>query len=102
MSVRGSLLSTGVKYCSPTCNFFRCGQKAMKFRRGSVFCNWTGDACSGYSCSYAICVKRRLLPKGVCGFSVKRKTSDEDLEKETTLNIKIKGKGLEKIGDEFL
>jgi hypothetical protein len=45
-------------------------------------------------------MKRRLLPGGVCGEMVKRKTVEKDLEDGfLTDSIRLKGKALRKLGD---
>jgi hypothetical protein len=50
-----------------------------------------------------MCYKRRLLPEGICGETVKRKTVDrgpEDIfedEDPKTTNVHLKGKALRKL-----
>jgi hypothetical protein len=46
-----------------------------------------------------MCVKRRLLPNGICGETVKRKTAEKGPE-EMVLLVKLRGKIRKKIGDE--
>jgi hypothetical protein len=47
-----------------------------------------------------MCLKRRLLPRGVCGETVKRQTVERDLEDDFLGDpIKLKGKALRKLGD---
>jgi hypothetical protein len=47
-----------------------------------------------------MCVKRRLLPRGVCGETVKRQTVEKDLDDDFLCEpIKLKGKALRKLGD---
>jgi len=47
-----------------------------------------------------MCLKRRLLPKGVCGETVKRKTVEKDLDDDFLAeSIKLRGKALRKLGD---
>ena len=55
--------------------------------------------CNVSNCTYAICVKRRLLPKGVCGETVKRKTVDRLPEDDFGESVKLRGKTLRKIGE---
>jgi len=45
-------------------------------------------------------MKRRLLPQGVCGETVKRQTIEKDLD-DNYFNeaVKLKGKALRKLGD---
>ena len=87
------------KKCSPTCNTFRCAKKAIIRRQNDVWCRWIEDACNIANCAYAICSKRRLLPGGVCGETVRRKTADKQPEEVTGPPVKIRGKTLRRIGD---
>jgi hypothetical protein len=52
-----------------------------------------------------MCFKRRLLPEGICGETVKRKTVErepEDFFQEDPKpkSVHLKGKALRKLGDE--
>ncbi len=48
-----------------------------------------------------MCMKRRLLPGGVCGETVKRKTVEKDLDDDLLGDsIRLKGKALRKLGDQ--
>ena len=91
-----------VKPCSPMCSAFKCGQNAAFYRRDAVWCRWTEEMCNVANCTYALCVKRRLLPKGICGETVKRQTVDKAPEDEIDEPIKLRGKALRKIGDKEL
>jgi hypothetical protein len=64
-----------------------------------VWCRWTDEECEVANCSYATCLKRRLLPRGVCGETVKRKTVEREPEETTIPTVKLKGKALRKIGE---
>jgi hypothetical protein len=55
--------------------------------------------CTVANCTYAICVKRRLLPKGVCGETVKRKTVERQPDEVVGPAIKLRGRALRKIKD---
>jgi hypothetical protein len=56
--------------------------------------------CNVADCTYSMCVKRRLLPRGICGETVKRKTVEKDVEDDFLgESIKLKGKALRKLGD---
>jgi len=46
-----------------------------------------------------MCVKRRLLPGGICGETVKRKTTEKGPEEVVGPTIKLRGKALRKIRD---
>jgi len=91
-----------VKPCSPMCPAFKCSQNSMFYRRDAVWCRWTEENCNVANCTYALCVKRRLLPKGICGETVKRQTVDKAPEDEIDEPIRLRGKTLRKIGDREL
>jgi len=56
--------------------------------------------CDVANCTYSMCLKRRLLPKGVCGETVRRQTVEKDLDDDFLgETIKLKGKALRKLGD---
>jgi hypothetical protein len=90
------------KPCSPTCQSFKCGKNAAIFRRDSVWCRDGDEPCNVAKCTYSMCFKRRLLPGAICGETVRRKTSEHDLDDEFFKDepIKMKGKALRKLGDE--
>lgn len=46
-----------------------------------------------------MCAKRRLLPNGICGETVKRKTIEKDPEETPISVVKLRGKALRKIGE---
>jgi hypothetical protein len=69
------------------------------FRGNNVWCRWTEEACEVPTCSYATCTKRRLLPRGVCGETVKRKTIEIEPEKSLIPSVRLKGKALRKLGE---
>ena len=88
-----------VKYCSPRCRWFKCGRGAAAYPGNRVWCRWTEEECNVSNCSYATCVKRRLLPNGVCGETVKRKTVEIRPEEEPMPAVRLRGKALRRIGD---
>ena len=69
----------------------------MIYRERTVWCRWTEEECEVANCKYATCIKRRLLPGGICGETVKRKTKEMELEKAVGPSIRLKGKALRKI-----
>jgi len=89
----------GEKYCSPKCDLFRCGKNAVMYRSDTVWCRWTDENCEIANCSFASCVKRRLLPQGICGESVKRKTVETEPERTMLPTVRLKGKALRKLGE---
>jgi len=46
-----------------------------------------------------MCIKRRLLPGGICGAAIKRKTTEKKVEEVVGPSIKLRGKALRKIGE---
>ncbi len=58
--------------------------------------------CNVANCTYALCVKRRLLPQGICGETVKRQTVEKEPEEIIDEPVKLRGKALRKIGDREL
>jgi hypothetical protein len=44
-----------------------------------------------------MCIKRRLLPRGVCGETIKRKTVEKQPEEVIGTTIKLRGRAMRKI-----
>jgi hypothetical protein len=44
-------------------------------------------------------MKRRLLPNGICGETVRRRTVERDFEDDIDEPVRLKGKALRKFGD---
>jgi hypothetical protein len=59
----------------------------------------TDEKCNIANCGYALCTKRRLLPRGVCGETVKRQTVEKPLEDVAGPTVKLRGRVLRKIGE---
>ena len=59
----------------------------------------TEEMCNVAKCTYSMCMRRRLLPEGVCGEMVKRQTVEKDFEDIDDTPVKLKGKALRKFGD---
>lgn len=94
-TIRGNfVLSQSTKHCYSLCQFFQCGQRALDLKGKRAFCRWVGDKCAGDTCNYVICTRSRLLPNGICGMTIKRKTKEEEFEpellEEHELNVKGK------------
>jgi hypothetical protein len=70
------------------------------YRQNKMWCSWTEDKCEVEDCQYAMCYKRRLLPKGICGETVKRKTIERKPEDIPEQSIKLRGKALRRIRDD--
>ncbi|UCE96887.1 MAG: hypothetical protein JSV51_04685 [Candidatus Bathyarchaeota archaeon] len=88
-----------VKYCYPGCNLFKCGKNATLYKSGDIWCRWTDERCTVANCNYATCIKRRLLPKGVCGETIKRKTTEKRMEEAVGPPIRLRGKALRRVGE---
>lgn len=85
------------KKCSPTCRSFKCVKNAASYQRHIVWCRMTEEKCKIENCTYAMCYKRRLLPNGVCGETVKRKTTERKPEDIPDRTVKLRGKALRRI-----
>jgi len=72
---------------------------AVIYQENQVWCRWIDEECNVASCSYAACGRRQLLPGGVCGESVKRRTVEMRPEEDLIPAVKLKGKALRKLGD---
>jgi hypothetical protein len=55
--------------------------------------------CDVAGCMHALCVKRRLLPKGICAETVKRRTVEKEPEELVGPPVKLKGRVFRKIGE---
>ncbi|OYT49001.1 hypothetical protein B6U79_02475 [Candidatus Bathyarchaeota archaeon ex4484_231] len=93
------LMLSEPKKCSPECRKFRCGRNSLQFRGKTAWCRWTDEPCNPANCSYAMCVTRRLLPNGLCGETVKRKTTEKTIEEDFIRPIRVRGKTYRKIGE---
>ena len=96
------ILSNQSNNCSPRCEFFRCGQKALTYQGNRTYCRWADDICSGATCNYTICVKGRLLPNGTCGLTIKRKTEEATPDSIKIPEIKLRGRIQKKISEDEL
>jgi hypothetical protein len=88
------------KTCSPSCQSFKCAKNAILYRRDAIWCRETEEPCGVAKCTYSMCMKRRLLPGGVCGETVRRQTVEKAPEDDFGGPVKLKGKALRKLGDE--
>ncbi|UCB60448.1 MAG: hypothetical protein JSW72_10205 [Candidatus Bathyarchaeota archaeon] len=88
-----------VKYCSPRCSLFKCGKLAATPRGKDVWCRWTDERCNVANCNFATCVKRRLLPQGTCGETIKRKTTEKRMDEIVGPPVRLRGKVLRKVGE---
>ncbi|MCW8802081.1 MAG: hypothetical protein OQK81_01860 [Candidatus Bathyarchaeota archaeon] len=89
-----------IKYCSPKCRLFKCVKRAVIYQRDKIWCKWTDEECNVANCTYASCMRRQLLPNGVCGETVKRKTIDKKPEEIKAPPVRFKSKTLRKLRDD--
>jgi hypothetical protein len=89
------------KACQSTCPSFKCSKNSSYFSRGTVWCRLTDELCNIKNCTYPMCYKRRLLPQGICGETIKRKTVEKEPEDlfDDSDSVHLKGKALRKLGD---
>jgi hypothetical protein len=85
-----------VRTCSPTCSFFKCVENSIA---AGNMCRLTEEKCDVANCGYAICVKRRLLPRGICGETVKRRTVEKEPDEVIGPSVKLRGRALRKFGE---
>jgi hypothetical protein len=90
------------KPCSANCPSFKCVKNAAFYRRDSVWCREAEESCNVAGCTYAVCVKRRLLPMGICGETVKRVTVDRDPDEMMSETVRLKGKAFRRVGEKEL
>jgi len=88
-----------VKNCSAECGSFKCAKNSNVRSGGGIWCRWTEEICNIANCSYALCTKRRLLPGGICGETIKRKTVEKRPDEVVGPTIKLHGKALRKLGE---
>ncbi|MFQ5710293.1 MAG: hypothetical protein ACE5GD_00795 [Candidatus Geothermarchaeales archaeon] len=68
---------------------------------GKRMCSLTMDICEPRSCAYTVCVAKKVLPNGVCGRTLRRKTRPISIEEGLKLDKEvIKGK-LRNLEDEI-
>ena len=91
---------TQTKNCYATCRSFKCVQNSASYQRNTVWCKMTEEKCKVENCTYAMCYKRRLLPKGICGETVKRVTVERKPEDIPDSSIKLRGKALKRINED--
>ncbi len=100
---KDSALSSEPRPCTPTCEFFRCAQRALVLRKGTAYCKWADDVCEGPKCNYASCLRGKLLSNGMCGMYVRRKTYEEARPEDEELPaIRISGRALRKLKEQDL
>lgn len=81
---------------------FKCGKNSSINRDNIAWCRWTEDNCEVSNCQYATCIKRRLLPAGVCGEMVKRRTIESEPEETIKPAVRLKGKAFRRVGEKEL
>ena len=87
------------KFCSATCEFFRCDQRAILFKGKDIQCKFADDVCEPRTCKFARCAKGRLLSNGSCNIAIETKRFDvrfDNVEKPIDLPEKLAQKVKEK------
>jgi hypothetical protein len=74
----------------------------MERRGRTVYCRFADDECEGPQCTYAICIRNRMLPNNLCGLTIKKDKKTEELPLETVQGFKVKGKLSHRLGEEEL
>jgi len=87
------------KPCSPTCPAFKCVKNSVFYQRNGVWCRLTEEICTISKCTYSMCVKRHMLPSGICGETVRRKTVEKEPDELIDEPVKLKGKAFRKLGE---
>jgi len=90
------MMSDQPKPCFPNCEFFRCTQRSILFKGQVAWCNFADDECEISKCKYSQCVRSRLMPSGICGFTVTTKNSEIE-PAEIAKPIKVPAKLIQKI-----
>jgi len=67
-------------------SLFRCGKKALQFRRGGnklvLWCTYLNDYCIGAKCQFAYCEARAMDSQGRCLYLGGVETKEVDIEEE--------------------
>lgn len=100
INIKGCIFLSQTKNCSPTCRSFKCLKNSAFYRQNNVWCRTTEEVCEVENCTYAMCYKRRLLPKGICGETVKRKTVETKPENVPGRSVKLRVKALRRLRDD--
>jgi len=96
------VMSEKPRLCTPSCEFFRCGQRSLFFKSRAAWCRFADDECEVLTCKYAQCAKERLLPNGVCAMELKPRTSFEVEPDRTIQPIKAPAKLAQKLKEREL
>ena len=75
----------------------------MERRGNKIYCRFAEDVCEGPNCTYAICVRNRMLPNNLCGLTIKKdKKPLENLPEEAVQGFKVRGKLSHRLREEEL
>ncbi len=85
--------------CWPQCVFFKCGNRSLKAQGNNIRCLWINDECIGSSCSYALCIRGKMLVGNRCGLTVKRMTTETKQPDNFELDAKIKSRLSKRVKD---
>ncbi len=79
-------------HCQPNCVFFKCGNRSINVQDDAIQCLWINDDCIGSSCSYALCVRGKMLAGNKCGLIIRRATLETKRPDDLDLNTKLKSR----------
>jgi hypothetical protein len=85
--------------CWPQCVFFKCSKRSLKGQGDAVRCLWINDDCIGTSCSFAICVRGKMLAGKRCGLTFKRATVETKRHDDFEIDQKLKSRLSKRIKD---
>ncbi|MEE9586043.1 MAG: hypothetical protein V3W09_04000 [Nitrososphaerales archaeon] len=85
--------------CWPQCVFFKCGNRSLKAQGEVIQCLWIHDDWIGSSCSYALCVRGKMLLGNQCGLTIRRVTVETKRPSDLELDGKLKSRLSKRIKD---
>lgn len=85
--------------CWPQCVFFKCSKRSLKSQGEVISCLWINDDCIGTSCSFAMCVRGKMIGGKRCGLTFKRTTIETRREENLEIDPKLKSKLSKRIKD---
>lgn len=85
-------------FCIPKCMWFRCSRHALKTRSSILWCDWIEGECIGPSCTYAQCLRGKMMTDNRCGLVVRRVTTDTIKPDDFKLDFKISRKLTRRLG----
>ncbi|MFQ6135305.1 MAG: hypothetical protein ACE5KU_05780, partial [Nitrososphaerales archaeon] len=75
------------------------GNRSLKAQGDVIRCLWINDDCIGPSCSYALCVRGKMLVGNRCGLTVRRVTAETKRPDDFELDKKLKSRLSRRVKD---